>query len=65
MNEREKAEIRKLNEEIKTLKHERWIKRQELRHKQNEIKLKLYTAATATFAGAAALAKIITDFIQK
>ncbi len=65
MTEKDKAEIRKLNEEVKTLKHDRWIKRRELKLKSEEVKLKWYAAAITTLIGSAGIFKIIKEFLPQ
>ncbi len=62
MNEKERAEIRKLNEESRSLRHDRWIKRQELRVKQKELEVKIITTLITTLIGSAGIFKMIETF---
>ena len=64
MTEREQAEVRKLNEEARTLRHDRWIKRQELKIRRQDTALKWYTALITTFIRSAGLFKIISEIIH-
>ena len=63
MTEKEKAELRKLNEEIKTLRHDRWLKRQELKLKLKELEIRLASVFITTLIGSAGLFKIIQSFL--